>query len=524
MKHFSKCGVFFVVIIMAVITQSHAARWYVAPGGSDNAGGTITAPFATMVRGQTAAVAGDTVYFRGGTYYYASTTAAIGIDLTKSGASGRRINYWAYPGEIPVFDFYGMTAQQRIKGVNISASWIHLKWLEIRGVPQNLRNAHEDWGVYVNGGSNNIFELLNLRHNMGPGLFIIRGGNNLVLNCDSHDNYDLYSSSDGSTPNAPGENADGFGCHVNQAGNTGNVFRGCRAWNNSDDGFDCISCQEAVTIENCWNWSNGYIPGTTTAAGNGNGFKIGGFGNPPDNYPSPIPQHTVRFCVAFNNRAAGFYQNHHPRPNYYYNNTSYNNRSANFNLLGYDLNAGADAGMGILRNNLAFTGTAVSNGTGTGVDAACNSWNLTASTVSAVDFQSVATTGWEAPRRADGSLPVLTSLHLVQGSDLIDKGINVGLPYIGTAPDLGAFEYGAVGIAQQPFQPYRVSGSSIANPSGNVHVFDLSGRCIESGFINRACGVFIYKFQQPANRTYAYPVFRSKVDVISSEEGIRNFR
>src|SRR6185437_15812988 len=34
-------------------------------------------------------------------------------------------------------------------------------------------------------------------------------------------------------------------------------------------------------------------------------------------------------------------------------------------------------------------------------------------------------------------------LHLSAGSRMIDKGTDVGLPYLGTAPDLGAYEYGA---------------------------------------------------------------------------------
>ena len=32
--------------------------------------------------------------------------------------------------------------------------------------------------------------------------------------------------------------------------------------------------------------------------------------------------------------------------------------------------------------------------------------------------------------------------HLQSGSPVIDKGVNVNLPYAGSAPDLGAFEYG----------------------------------------------------------------------------------
>jgi chitin-binding protein len=35
---------------------------------------------------------------------------------------------------------------------------------------------------------------------------------------------------------------------------------------------------------------------------------------------------------------------------------------------------------------------------------------------------------------------VLPNLRLAAGSTLIDKGVNVGLPYSGSAPDLGAFE------------------------------------------------------------------------------------
>jgi hypothetical protein len=43
-----------------------SATYYVAPNGSDAAGvaGTEAAPFASWARAQTAAAAGDTVYFR----------------------------------------------------------------------------------------------------------------------------------------------------------------------------------------------------------------------------------------------------------------------------------------------------------------------------------------------------------------------------------------------------------------------------------------------------------------------------
>ena len=68
-----------------------------------------------------------------------------------------------------------------------------------------------------------------------------------------------------------------------------------------------------------------------------------------------------------------------------------------------------------------------------------NSWTLPVQ-ISDGDFEDVSASGWDAPRQADGSLPVLRSYRLRATSDLIGKGVDVGLPFKGAAPDLGAFE------------------------------------------------------------------------------------
>ncbi|WP_433187404.1 right-handed parallel beta-helix repeat-containing protein [Actinoallomurus sp. CA-150999] len=419
--------------ITAAASSAAAGKvYYVAPTGSDSAAGTQAAPWATIAHAQSVVAAGDTVYLRGGTYAYTHADAGCksqtdkvdAITLNKSGSSGNLINYLAYPGEKPVFDFSRMTDDCRIKGFDVTGNYIHLKGLEVKGVPQNNDLNHESWGIWVSG-SDNTFELINAHNNMGPGLFIQDGGGNLVLNSDSHDNYDLHTS------NGAGESADGFGAHIS-AGHPGNVFRGCRAWWNSDDGFDLINAFSSVTIENSWAWRNGYVPETSTAAGNGNGFKAGGYGG---GYVAGGAKHTVRTSVAFANRAAGFYANHHTLANDYFNNTGYGNHP-DFNMLGVN-SSGAAVGLGNLRNNLAYTGTLTSNMSGT--SASYNSWNLSV-TLSDAQFQSVSTSGWDAARQADGSLPVLPNLRLASNSTLIDKGVNVGLPYSGQAPDLGAFE------------------------------------------------------------------------------------
>jgi hypothetical protein len=413
-----------------------AATWYVAPGGFDSAAGTIDAPWKSIAHAQSIARPGDTVYLRGGTYVYTEATTQCAsrrgvvsaVRLDKSGVEGQPIRYWAYPGERPVFDFSAMKDDCRVKGVEVSADWVHLKGLEITGAPQQPGNRlnHESWGVWVNG-SHNVFEQLDLHHNMGPGLFIKDGGFNLVLNSDSHHNYDPYTS------NGAGQSADGFGAHIGP-GHPGNVFRGCRAWANSDDGFDLINAYSPVTIEGSWAWQHGYLPGTHTAlaAGNGNGIKAGGYSGRwvPDSV-----RHTVRFSVAFDNKVNGFYANHHPTALDFFNNTGFGNGS-DFNMLGIAAD-GSPVNLGRLRNNLSYGGR--DRLKIDGADSAANSWDLGLS-FTAADFEGVSSSGWDAPRQADGSLPQLPYLRPRAGTAAIDKGVDVGLPFRGAAPDLGAFE------------------------------------------------------------------------------------
>lgn len=288
---------------------------------------------------------------------------------------------------------------------------------------QILTNVNESWAIRVEeGGSNNIFERLDLHHNEGPGLFIADGGNNLVLNCDSHHNYD---------PDRKGENADGFGAHSDD---DGNVFRGCRAWFNSDDGYDLINSPGVATIEHSWAWRNGFVPDTTDRAGNGAGIKAGGFGLNRARFPAKVPRHVVRFNLAFLNRAQGFYANHHPGGIDWFNNTAFDNPR------NFDMTADVGAAKHVLRNNLAHgPGGALSKHTPAEIDDASNSWNGGV-TVTDADFLRVSPTGVDGPRQPDGSLPRLKFMRPAPDSDLIDAGVDVGLPFKGKAPDLGAFE------------------------------------------------------------------------------------
>ncbi len=372
------------------------ATWYVAPDGNDTTGdGSITAPWATLSRALSRAAAGDTIYLRGGQYNWSSR-----LDLRSAGRADAYLHIWAYPGETPVLNFEG----NPIEGIRLRGWYIHLKGLVVQRAGDN--------GIRING-SYNIIEQVVVRENGDSGLQLDGGAaHNLILNVDSYRNYD---------PENNGENADGFAAKFGVG--PGNVFRGCRAFDNSDDGFDFWEAGEGVRVEESWSFDNGYnLWNDPNFQGDSNGFKLGrGTG-----------AHVLIRNLAWGHRANGFDVNGNQTGVTLYHNTAYRNGGHNFRF--DEMNSAH-----VLRNNLSVDGRVLMYPP---IDHAYNSWNL-GLTPTAADFLSLDTTGVRGPRRPDGTLPQLDFLRPVPGSALIDAGIDVGLPYLGAAPDLGAFEFGS---------------------------------------------------------------------------------
>ena len=476
-------ALFVALIGPGAVGTARATDYYVATTGSDSNAGTMDAPWATLQKGASTAVAGDTVWIRGGTY--AVTTPAnsgAGINFSKSGTSSANINYFAYQGEVPVFDFTNLQISTTgyTMGFVVSGSYLHFKGLEICCVPMNMYSNN---GISVNTpAANDTFELLNMHHNSGNGIFVGNksGGGHLILNCDAHDNYDATSNQ------GQGQNADGFGVHYQTTGGT-TIIRGCRSWWNSDDGYDLINQEVPVTVENSWAMMNGYaMYGTFNPAdGNGNGFKMGS--------SKTGIRHLVQNNVAWKNKANGFYANHSTGGNTWYNNTSFMNGSQ-YNMLASSFDASGNVVMTvtlsgalahIMRNNIGYPNN---NQNMTGVDTMFNSWDLgitpASSDFASTSDPSVSMTGMQiegmgalGPRQADGSLPNVDFLHLSAGSRMIDKGTDVGLPYLGTAPDLGAYEYGATstGGASGTGGTPGPGGSSGANGTGGARTGGTGG-------------------------------------------------
>ena len=449
-----KLKIFTGAVGLFVYAVSHASVFYVATNGNDANPGTKEQPLQNVQKAQSLVSAGDTVYVRGGIYLMQESQIALYtriwayvILLDKSGTESKRINYWAYPGEKPVFDFSNIKpANYRVHAFEITGSWLHIKGLEVTGVQVTITNVNTQSICFSNdGGSNNIYEQLNMHDGQGIGFFLTAGSNNLILNCDAYRNYDYISQAGGGRN---GGNVDGFGNHPSP-GSVNNIFRGCRAWLNSDDGYDCISAFESTVFENCWAFYNGYSVGFVNRA-DGNGFKVGGYGARAFNLlPAIIPRNTTRNCLAVMNKANGFYSNHHLEGSDWYNNSAYQN-GVNFNMLNRKAKTETDYltdGPGynhVLKNNISFSPRLKANDITSYDPARCtiehNSFLNNEINISADDFISLDTALLTAPRKPDGSLPDINFMRLRANSSLIDNGVNIGLPYKGKAPDLGCFE------------------------------------------------------------------------------------
>ncbi len=491
---------FFALGLALAAVQSFGAVYYVAPDGNDASAGTKDKPFATLNKANTVVHAGDTVWIRGGIYdlrdtvFFARYKMTAAIVLTASGESDdNRIHYLAYPGERPIFDGANLPVAaggehsdgtpegaMYTSPIVISAKYLHLKGFEVRNTPMK-HNSNS--GVFLYASKHIFLENMDSHHNAGPGFFANDGapdgGGHIFLNCDAHDNYDPLGWQ------GDGENADGFGAHYQKPGEGDTTkFIGCRAWWNSDDGFDFINQEFPVVLENCYAMGNGYSDYGlgNPKNGNGHGIKMGestlGGG-----------RHTIKFCVAWKNKSTGFYANYTGAGSKWLNNTSYMNVDRAFSMAStlFDSEGNRLAEVApltgdnahVLKNNIAFPNKLSQIGecwekiTSQNIDhyVECpagenNTWNLkldlTEDDFMSLDDPSMTVTGEDlskmagilGPRNADGSLPNVDFLKLKKGSRAIDKGEDLGFPFVGEAPDLGAFEYG-------------LSSSSVAS-SGSV--------------------------------------------------------
>ena len=429
--------------LLALAPVSQAKVIYVAPNGSDTAAGTFEAPLATLPAAYQKVVSGDTVYFRGGTYQVTDSQVmklernyAYVFALEKGGTAAKRTCFMGYPSERPVFDFstLQLDGRHRFSAFYLGADYLHLRNFDIVGVPVRIKGHTQSECVSARKGSYCIVENIAMHDGMAIGYYQTEGSHNLVLNCDAYNNYDDYSEG------TYGGNVDGFGCHVISSTDVGNVFRNCRAWRNSDDGFDLIHCAATVEIDHCWAFYNGYQPTADAKdtsefkkAGDVNGFKAGGWGmrRGRSRCPDVCPQHYIHHCVAYHNKANGIYANHHLGGNRWEYNTSAQNQRDNYNMVnrhstddavdvpgyGHQLigNVSFEANTNDL-SNIDLASSVLTN----------NTFGPTAFTVTAAMFVSTNPSELFLARDIDGHLPEMTFLKGKRGGQLATQQMGWG--------------------------------------------------------------------------------------------------
>lgn len=384
---------------------------YISPTGSDGNSGTINSPWFTINKAW--ASSADIIYVRGGTYFYTSDQ----IIENKSG-----ITIMNYNNEVPVFDFknvIGGVTGLFVRGV----SNIFMKGFRITNAVQPAYPTNiACYGLILwDNVKNSKFELIEADHIGGWGFVIGENCSDILfLNCDSHHNAD---------PNTGNGDPYGWSDGFESASPTSTniIFRGCRAWRNSDDGWDLRRANGYYLIENCWSFWNGKDDNGVNHGGNGEGFKLGGKSAPA----TTTILRTIKNSLAFENYSVGFTPEPDSTENELgvemYNCTSYKN------ALGINFEYGNTA---IVRNNIIFANSRAMYSWGSHVTNDHNSFDA-----ADADFLSVSSVGADGPRQSDGSLPSLNFLKLAKGSKLVNAGVNVGIPYSGTAPDLGAYEF-----------------------------------------------------------------------------------
>lgn len=464
------------------------ADFYVATDGNDSNPGTFEQPWATWGKAfnSTAVQPGDTIYFRGGVYSMTSNnlsypgTLGSGYDITRDGTLGDTIRFWAYPGETPILDCSNVTGTGNNYGINANdVSYVHFKGLTVRNV--NQRSASDAAYGWIISGDNLKIENCVAHDNGGMG-FNSLGHEIYYLNCDSYNNCDSLTTS------LPGN--DGVGFTNKDLSNTdGSVYyRNCRAWNNGDQGFSAISVGY-LEFDNCWSFNNGLYQGE------GHGFKMGAVGLTQPAFGPLKRKYTNNLAVY--NRANGWTTNdnttYYARPMLVYNNLAYYNgypegyAGVSYGFVIYNT-AGTDEeeNSRVYRNNIAY----YNHDGNTLIPAGAtythsnNSWDGGA-TIDATDFaalpatQEAGITLLTTARGPDGSLPSLGNyFQLAEGSDAIDAGTDVGLPFDGDAPDLGAFEYEEAGTSSATdivlFTLPQETGSAVINATNHTVTLEVA--------------------------------------------------
>lgn len=344
-----------------------AADLYVAPDGDDAASGTASQPYASLARAVALAQPGQTIAVRGGRYRPTEP-----LRISASGTADKPITVSNYRHEKPLFDASQVTADKAF--VIQTGSYWTVQGLEIENAAGGAYECQSCRGV--------TFRRLDL-HDNGANAMILKGegtSDNQVLDSDFHDNHDDAQ-----------HGADADGLAIKFGSGDGNLVRGCRFWDNADDGLDLHKFTSAVTVESSWSFGNGVNRWNIDGfEGLGNGFKLGG--------GDVSVAHVSRDNASWENAGPGFTEASNTGPILVTSNTAFHNGRDGFAF--YHSPA-------TLEHNLAVANDDGPVEVGESAKEYDNSWNRRDD---GDEPHSDGASAAAAPRSVDGALPEVTFL------------------------------------------------------------------------------------------------------------------
>lgn len=443
--------------------------FWCSPEGDDlTADGSREKPFFSLQRAANLAGPGDTIVMAAGTYLYDAR-----VNISNCGTREKPITLRCGDGRA-VLDFSAMPYHKHSdnpqQGIRLTASYWHFYHIDICNASDNglLIERESVDGFPESQAHDNLIEACNFYKNGDTGLQMKNlAAFNRVVNCDSYLNCDEGEG-----------DADGFAPKISVG--DGNYFYGCRAWANSDDGWDVFYKKDSgqkdnvtVILENCIAYKNGFLDLNKIAPnGNGNGFKCGSNQGAMNVY--------MNRCLAIHNKAKGFDQNHNAGDIILNNCTGMTSKAlCGDKTYSYRIYEDIASGHEVrLTNCIAINDNDATDkrdkNTGLPKPGEYGKYGqygrfevdetLEGLTVVSCEFQKadptqfVSITNDEeliAERQENGELPETTFAHLRDGSFLIDKGVAIdatdyrgiqvsGISYADEAPDLGAYEAGNI--------------------------------------------------------------------------------
>lgn len=397
------------------------ASYYISASGDDGTGdGSIGNPWKTFGYGADQLNPGDILYARGGTYRSANALTYYARHEISDcdGNSGSHVTIRNYPGEtvvinvddqVPTVDNFGL--------VIVGCSYLDIYGIRVTAMTQDVGNNALS-GISIQNSDHVTLNWCIADNIEGNGFTQIYADDITYNDCDAHSNGDVQNNYEGSN---------GFDATATVNTSTNITYNRCRAWWNSDDGWDFFNLGGIVTLNNCWSFWNGYIKNTFTHAGSGdgNGFKLG-----PGNGNTTTIIRYLNNCLAFENYQNGFDENYnssHKYPARLYNCTAFSN-DYGFLFLNSD------------RTHIFTNCSSVNNTTSQYLINAEStvttcSWSGVV-TLTTDDYVRTSSTGMDGARNPDHTLPKLLFLRLKTNSDLVDAGTNVSLGHQGAAPDI----------------------------------------------------------------------------------------